>query len=526
PGSGGPWDDLLLAMALSNDAGRDAAGTIIGDPTEVALFIAAQEGGVEKPKEEARFPRVAELPFDSERKCMTTLHRDPAGGSVSFTKGAVEVIIERSSQMLTSPGTVEIRRDHLETISERMAADGLRVLAVGLRRWAALPATVTPETVERELTLLGFVGIMDPPREEVREAVATCRVAGIVPVMITGDHALTARAIARRLGILDDDDGAVMTGPELAALPLEAFEERVRRIRVYARVAPEQKLKIVTALQDQGEFVAMTGDGVNDAPALKRADIGVAMGVTGTDVAKEASAMILLDDNFATIVRAVREGRKIYDNLRRFIRYAVTTNSGEIWTIFLAPFFGLPIPLLPIQILWINLVTDGLPGLALAAEPEERDVMHRPPRPPQEGIFAHGLGIHVIWVGLFMGALTIGTQAWSFYTGSVHWQTMVFTVLCLSQLANVLAIRSERESLFTQGLLSNKPLLGAVALTFLLQMVVIYVPILNGVFKTEPLSPVELALALGVSSAVFLAVEGEKWLKRRGDRRNALALVC
>jgi Ca2+-transporting ATPase len=401
-----------------------------------------------------------------------------------------------------------------------MAADGLRVLALGMRRWPAPPPALTAEVVERELTLLGFVGLLDPPRDEAQAAIETCQSAGIVPVMITGDHPLTARAIARRLGIVGDGD-AVMTGVELAALPLEAFEQRVRDIRVYARVAPEQKLKIVTALQDRGEFVAMTGDGVNDAPALKRADIGVAMGVTGTDVAKEASAMILLDDNFATIVRAVREGRKIYDNIRKFIRYAMTTNSSEVWTISLAPFVGLPMPLLPIQILWINLVTDGLPGLALAAEPEERDVMQRPPRPPQEGVFAHGLGIHAIWVGLLMTALTLGTQAWFFHTEARHWQTMVFTVLSLSQLAHVLAIRSERTSLFVQGLFSNTPLLGAVGLAFGLQLATLYVPSLNRIFDTEPLSPRDLAIAVGVSAVIFVAVETEKWVKRRVARGDA-----
>jgi Ca2+-transporting ATPase len=318
---------------------------------------------------------------------------------------------------------------------------------------------------------------------------------------------------------VDGDGAAVITGPELAALSAEAFEERVTQTRVYARVAPEQKLRIVTTLQEQGQIVAMTGDGVNDAPALKRADIGVAMGVTGTDVAKEASAMILLDDNFATIVRAVREGRRIYDNLRRFIRYVVTTNSAEIWTIFLAPFLGLPIPLLPIQILWINLVTDGLPGLMLAAEPGEPDVMRRPPRPPTEGVFAHGLGVHALWVGLLMAGLTLGTQAWFFHAGSTHWQTMAFTVLCLTQLAHVLAIRSERHSLVTQGLWSNTPLLGAVVLTLALQLATIYVPVLRPVFKTEPLGPAELGWALAAAGVVFVAVEIEKWTMRRRDRR-------
>ena len=505
PGTGGPWDELLLAMALSNDAGQGPEGTILGDPTEVALLAAAHAAGVDKTKEERRFPRVAELPFEAERKCMTTVHRDPAGGFVAFTKGAVEAVVERSRD----------GRPPLLEVGERMASDGLRVLAVAVRRWEALPAPISPASVERDLTLLGFVGLMDPPREEVREAVATCRAAGIVPVMITGDHALTARAIARRLGILAGDGAAVITGPELAALSPEALEARVKDTRVYARIAPEQKLRIVRALQDRGEFVAMTGDGVNDAPALKRADIGVAMGVTGTDVAKEASAMILLDDNFATIVGAVREGRRIYDNLRRFIRYVVTTNSGEIWTIFLAPFLGLPIPLLPIQILWINLVTDGLPGLALSVEPEEPDVMRRPPRPPAEGVFARGLGLHAAWVGLLMAGLTLGTQAWFFHAGSPHWQTMAFTVLCLAQLAHVLAIRSERRSLFTQGLLSNKFLLGAVALTLGLQLATIYVPAVAAVFKTTPLGAAELALAGGVAGVVFVAVEIEKWATRR-----------
>ncbi len=514
PARGGPWDDLLRAMALSNDAAAGAAGRVLGDPTEAALFTAASEAGVEKAKEEACWPRTAEIPFDADRKCMTTVHRDPAAGVVAFTKGAVEVILERSTRVLTSSGPVAIDRGALLAVSERMAADGLRVLALGARRCPALPEPVMPEAVERELTLLGLVGILDPPREEARDAIATCRSAGIVPVMITGDHPLTARAIATRLEMLPAG-AAVLTGQELAALPIDEFERRVGSVRVYARVAPEQKLKIVTALQDRGEIVAMTGDGVNDAPALRRADIGVAMGVTGTDVAKEASAMILLDDNFATIVRAVREGRKIYDNLRRFIRYVVTTNSAEIWTIFLAPFVGLPIPLLPVQILWINLVTDGLPGLALAAEPEEKGVMQRPPRPPQEGVFAHGLGVHAVWVGLSMAGLTLGAQAWFFHAGSSHWQTMTFTVLCLAQLAHVLAIRSERESLFTQGLSTNKPLLGAVLLTLVLQLATVYVPALNDVFRTEPLSAGELALAVAAAAVIFVAVEIEKWAKRR-----------
>jgi Ca2+-transporting ATPase len=280
-------------------------------------------------------------------------------------------------------------------------------------------------------------------------------------------------------------------------------------------VAPEQKLKIVKALQDKGQFVAMTGDGVNDAPALKRADIGVAMGITGTDVSKEAAHMILLDDNFATIVRAVKESRKIYDNIRKFIKYLLTTNCGEILTLFIASLAGLPMPLLPIHILWINLVTDGLPSLALVVEPAEGDVMRRPPRHPQESIFAHGLGFHALWVGLLMAGIVLAVQARAIAAGNMHWQTMVFTVLCLTQLGHVLAIRSEKESLFRMGLFSNTYLLLAVALTFCLQMATVYLPALNRVFKTEPLTFKELLMALLLSSVVFIAVELEKLIKRK-----------
>ncbi|MBI4683584.1 MAG: cation-translocating P-type ATPase [Nitrospirae bacterium] len=544
-----PHTYLMTALALSNDAQKDASGVIIGDPTETALYNIAKEKDFDKSKLEKEFPRVAEIPFDSDRKCMTTFHRIPphpiplpqgerglssplmrdiptippplmGGGEgessiISFTKGGVDVLLEKADNILTSDGLMPFDVQKLHRMNNRMAADGLRVLGIAMRDWNALPDDMSPEHVEKSLTILGLVGIMDPPREEAKEAVSLCKTAGIKPVMITGDHPITAMAIARRLGIIEDGSKTVITGRELEKLSMEEFEERVDHLRVYARVAPEQKLKIIKALQDKGQFVAMTGDGVNDAPALKRADIGVAMGITGTDVSKEAAHMILLDDNFATIVKAVKEGRRIFDNIRKFIKYTMTSNSGEIWTIFLAPFFGLPIPLLPIHILWINLVTDGLPGLALAAEPSEKGVMNRPPRHPQESIFAHGLGIHIVWVGLLMGAVSLFTQAWSIKTGHAHWQTMVFTVLCLSQMGHVLAIRSDRESLFKQGLFSNKPLVGAFALTFALQMATIYVPFLNPIFKTEPLTFGELVFTLGLSSVVFFAVEVEKLIRRR-----------
>jgi Ca2+-transporting ATPase len=509
-----PLQTFLKALALSNDATVDKDGKVMGDPTEIALYLAAETAGFKKDVLIKDSPRSAEIPFDSERKCMTTFHRDPQGGLISFTKGALEVLLNRSVNIMRGESLTEIMTSEIKSNGERMAADGLRVIAIGIRKWNTLPADITPEAVENGLTFLGLVGLMDPPREEVKEAVSLCKTAGIKPVMITGDHPITARAIAKRLGILEDDSRSIITGRKLAELSMEEFEGGVEKIRVYARVAPEQKLKIVKALQDKGQFVAMTGDGVNDAPALKRADIGIAMGITGTDVSKEASHMILLDDNFATIVKAVKEGRRIFDNIRKFIRYTMTSNSGEIWTIFLAPFLGLPIPLLPIHILWINLVTDGLPGLALAAEPSEKNIMKRPPRHPQENIFT-GMWVQIIWIGLLMGAVSIFTQAWSIRTGHAHWQTMVFTVLCLSQMGNVLALRSEKESVFSQGLLSNKPLLGAFILTFLLQMTTIYIPFLNPVFKTQPLDIKELFITLGLSSIVFFAVEAEKWWKRK-----------
>jgi P-type Ca2+ transporter type 2C len=345
--------------------------------------------------------------------------------------------------------------------------------------------------------------------------VALCKSAGITPVMITGDHPATARAIGVRLGIIENNDG-VVTGQELERMTDTVLYRKIEEIRVFARVAPEQKIRLVKALQRKGEFVAMTGDGVNDAPALNAADIGVAMGVTGTDVAREASHMTLLDDNFATIVAAIREGRRIFDNIRKFIKYTMTSNSGEIWTIFLAPFLGLPIPLLPIHILWINLVTDGLPGLALALEPEEPGLMRRPPRSPNESIFAHGMWQDILWIGLLMGGVSLFTQAWAYHAGHAHWQTMVFTVLTLSQMGNVLALRSERVSFFRLGLWSNRPMLGAVLLAFMLQLATIYVPALNPIFKTEPLDPEELGFCLALSTVVFCAVEVEKWFIRKG----------
>jgi P-type Ca2+ transporter type 2C len=508
---------LLLNMGLSNDVQVNEKGATVGDSTELALYEFAAAKQYHKSELQIQYPRIAEIPFDSVRKCMSTLHRYE-NRYLLLVKGAVESLLERS--ILQD----EDYEKNLNEQTEVLAAEGYRVLAHGYR-WIEDFSPETPlDELEKNLTIIGLTGIMDPPRLEAKQAIADCHTAGIQPVMITGDHPETARNIASKIGILTKEDAnykhAVITGKELSGLSWEEFLSRVKRIRVYARVSPEQKLHIVKALQEQGQFVAMTGDGVNDAPALKNADIGVAMGITGTDVSKEAAHMILLDDNFATIAKAIREGRRIFDNIRKFIKYTLTSNAGEIWAIFLAPLVGLPIPLLPVHILWINLVTDGLPGLALSSEKGEKDIMQRPPRHPKESIFAKGLGVHVIWVGLLMGGITLGTQAWAIHENNSHWQTMAFNVLCLSQMGHVLAIRSESQSFFSMGIFSNKPLISAVILTLVLQLAVTYLPFLQPIFRTESLSLSELLLVVVASSIVFVAVEIEKAVMRKKKKSN------
>ncbi len=511
---GGAAAHLLRALALNNDAELAPAGKPRGDPTEIALLEAARDAGFEKSRLAGEHPRVGELPFDSERKCMTTVHR-VADGHVAYTKGAPERVLERCNRMWGADGIVPLTGDALARQAEAMAAQGMRVIAVAFRPWPALPANMAADEVEVDLVFLGLVGMIDPPRPEAAEAVSLCRSAGITPVMITGDHPATARAIAVRLGIIPEA-GRVLTGQDLARLHPGELVRIAGEVRVYARVDPAQKISIVAALRARGELVAMTGDGVNDAPALKNAQIGIAMGRIGTDVAREASDMVLLDDNFATIVAAVREGRRIFDNILKFIRFVMAGNLGEITVIVAAPLFGLPLPLLPIQLLWVNLVTDGLPGLALAMEPEERAIMQRPPRHPDESIFARGMWQHILWVGLAIGAISIATQAWGVGQGNPHWQTMVFTALTFCQMFHVLAIRSTRESLFTIGLAGNMPLLGAVGLTAALQLAVIYLPFLNPIFETQALTMDELAATVLLPALVLVGVEFEKWLVRRG----------
>lgn len=526
--------EALRAAALCNDASLQAkanasspsADAWTGDPTETALVMAAHAGGLDKAALDAHWPRVQEQPFDSDRKRMTTFHRqDTSAGFVAYTKGAPETVLPRCTSLWSPDGAPRpLDAAALLAQAQQLAAQGLRVLALARRDHERLPDTNALEAVESHLQLLGLIALIDPPRPEAQRAVLDCVAAGITPVMITGDHPATARAIAHRLGIVDDAQAPVLTGADLARMDDVTLQAKALQVRVYARVDPAQKIRIVQALQAQGQFVAMTGDGVNDAPALKQADIGVAMGRGGTDVAREASSLVLLDDNFATIVAAVREGRRIYDNIRKFVRYAMTGNSGEIWTIFLAPLLLLPIPLQPIHILWVNLVTDGLPGLALAAEPAERGIMQRPPRAPNESLFAHGMWQHILGIGLLIGGLCLAVQAWALHTGHAHWQTMVFTVLTLAQMAHVIAIRSESEPIWRIGLASNRPLLGAVALTLALQLATIYVPALNPLFKTEPLSWDELAICVGAALVVYGVVELEKaWRRRQAPARTAAA---
>ncbi len=540
---------LLAGAALCNDAtlteseresGRAHA---LGDPTEGALVVAAAHMGLWKGELEAVLPRRDELPFDSDRKRMTTVHELPESGGmlpdvlgglrgfagksgparIGFTKGAVDALVLACDTVLVNSEVCRLddaMRGRIAASNDELARSGMRVLGVAARSVSSdEPAG---PGLESGMTFVGLVGMIDPPRAEVKNAVATCKSAGIRPIMITGDHPLTAIEIARQLNIADSGS-RVLTGSELDHYSVEDLEAVVEDVPVYARVSPEHKLKIVQALQNRGHVAAMTGDGVNDAPALKKADIGVAMGITGTDVAKEASDMVLQDDNFATIVAAVEEGRTIYDNIRKFIKYLLSCNSGELWVMLLSPVLGLPLPLLPLQILWMNLVTDGLPALALGLEPAERNIMRRPPNRTTESVFAGGVGWMIIWAGALMGAvsLALGWGEWQALAEAAasyreqYYRTMVFTSMTLTQMGMVLAMRSHRDSIFRIGLMSNGWLVGAVLLTFVLQLLLVYVGPLQRLFNTVALSASDLGVCLLLSTSVFWAIELEKWLRRR-----------
>ncbi len=510
---------FFTIMALCNDAKRNSNGNIIGDPTEISIYEFAEKNGFKKEELEKKFPRINEIPFDSDRKCMTTFHKDNDGlfgGKIfTITKGAIEVLLSKAKNVEIENKLTPLDLEYIHRITENMAIDGLRVLGFGIKLFNNIPENTKIDEIENDLTIIGLVGMMDPPREEAKSAVSICKKAGITPVMITGDHPITATVIAKRLGILDENDReteSVITGRELDKLPFEEFEERVEKIKVYARVAPEQKLKIVKALQDKGQYVAMTGDGVNDAPALKQANIGIAMGINGTDVAKESASMILLDDNFATIVKAVKEGRKIYDNILKFIIYSMTCNAGTLWAIFLAPFFGLPLTLLPIQILWMNLLTDSLPGLSLTAEEPEINIMERPPINPKEGIFAEGRGLFILKYGLIIGITTLFLQYFAL-KNNLKWQTMVFTALVIGRMSVAMSVRSFTNSIFKIGIFKNKPLIFSIILTIILQLLIVYIPQMNKIFQTEPLNLIEILYSLFIASTIFIFTEFEKIFK-------------
>lgn len=475
----------------------------IGDPTETAIVFAAHKSGMPKEELLKKYPRLGELPFDSDRKLMSTIHQID-GKNIVIVKGAFDMM---------APRCIAGDMKRAQQITEEMSSDALRVLAVAWKELDTVPTMLTSDNLENELIFMGLVGMIDPPRPEAKQAVATCRQAGIKPIMITGDHVVTASAIAKELGIMEAGDFAV-TGSELDAMTDRELDQRVDRISVYARVSPENKIRIVKAWQRKDQVVSMTGDGVNDAPALKAADIGCAMGITGTDVAKGAADMTLTDDNFATIVDAVREGRGIYANIKKVVGFLLGTNIGEVITVFCAMLFWQKTPLLSMQLLWINLVTDSLPAIALGMEAVEQDIMDQKPKPKQEGIFAHGLGIQVVLQGLMFAFLTltafcIGEAAAGQLAGG---QTLAFLVLSLSQIVHAFNMRSNR-SLFKIGIFSNKKLNGAALISLLLVVLVLFTPVrvafglvklpgtayLTGLLLALiPVAVMELAKALGL----------------------------
>jgi Ca2+-transporting ATPase len=532
---------LLMACVLCNDAAlqkEQGEWAILGDPTEGALLTVAGKAHLWKHELEFQLPRVSEIPFTSERKrmsviCATANWQGLSNGQQSFSatylllsKGSPELILERCEKIQIGTQVQPLTTEHADRILEQnnqLAGRGLRVLGFAYKPLEAVPAEGEASTVEQGMIWLGLVDMLDAPRPEVRAAVAKCRRAGIRPVMITGDHQLTAKAIAEDLGIAQAEE-VVLTGQQLEQLNEAELQRVVEEVSVYARVAPEHKLRIVQALRNRNQVVAMTGDGVNDAPALKQADIGVAMGITGTDVSKEASDMVLLDDNFTTIVAAVEEGRVVYTNIRRFIRYILGSNIGEVLTIAAAPLMGLGgVPLSPLQILWMNLVTDGVPALALAVEPGRPIVMQQSPKNPKESIFARGLGAYMIRIGCILAIVTIAMMAWAYdftqqnTAGGLdpdRWKTMVFTTLCLAQMGHAFAIRSNSKLMVELNPFSNPYLLASVVLTSGLQLLLIYLEPLRNFFGTHYLSFQELMICVGFSALIFIWIEAEKlWIR-------------
>ncbi len=536
---------MLGALVLCNDAqaSRDDQGelVLIGDPTETALLQLAHQAGVDTEDLRSRVVRIGENPFDSERKRMSTVHGPLSAASalladlpqdrpISFVKGAIDGLLEHVTSVGSADGPIDVDdswRQRLLDANDRLAANGRRVLAVAYRTHDTgsepFAAKKLAGESESQLVLLGLVGMIDPPRPDVRDAVAVCRKAGIRPVMITGDHPLTAKAIATELGIATDE--RVLTGADLDRLSDAEFDEAAASVAVFARVSPEHKLRIVGSLQQQGHVVAMTGDGVNDAPALKRADIGVAMGITGTDASKEASDMVLSDDNFATIVAAVEEGRVIYDNLRRFVSFAVAGNLGKIIVMLAWPLpylladgaTGTTIALLPLQLLWLNLMTDGLLGLSMGVEPAERGVMNRTPHRPGESLWAGGLGRRTVWVGALIGLVPLGIGLAYNERGQVEWQTMIFTALAFMQVAQAIGTRSQTESLRSLGFRTNPVMLAIGGLVVVLQLAAIYTP-LRRFLGLEVIGAADLAICAAAGVFLLVVLEAVKaWHRRSAD---------
>jgi Ca2+-transporting ATPase len=508
--------ELLRGAALCCDAQieqapGDSRWQVKGDPTEAALVVAAAKAGLKKQELDASFPRVEEIPFDSDSKRMTTLHDTPQG-RVAYSKGAPEVILELCTRAATADGEMPLddsRKDSLQQAAREMAAAALRVLAVATKRDVSLP------TADSEMTLLGLLGMIDPPRPEAKAAVQTCQQAGIKVVMITGDHPLTAEAVARELEL--SSRNRVITGADLSKLSDRELERQVEEIDVFARVSPAHKLKVVTALQERGFVAAMTGDGVNDAPALKKADIGIAMGITGTDVSKEAAAMIITDDNFASIVAAVEEGRVIFGNIKKYLMYLLSANIGEIGLVLSASIAGLPLPLNAVQILYVNLATDGLPALALAVDPPDPDVMQRPPRDPRRSIFTRPVVSLTTIGGLWSAAVNLVVFWWSLRSGhgEVHAMTMTFVSLVLIQFFKAYNFRSDRYSVFRRPF-ANRWLNLAIGWEIVLLLVVLYWPVLHRPFGTVALSLADWAIVVPAAFTVSPVLEIAKWLERRG----------
>ncbi|MGQ9477252.1 MAG: cation-translocating P-type ATPase [Candidatus Bipolaricaulia bacterium] len=525
-----PGLELLLRIgALCNDSqllNVNGLWQVRGDPTEGALLVLAAKAGLDPQGLRLAQPRLSEVPFTSERKMMTTIHEAQTGsGRVAYAKGAPEVILSRSSRLLLEGEERPLTEEALARIlavNREMAASALRVLALAYK---PLAQDELPSSWEEGMVFVGLVGMIDPPREEAKAAVQRCKEAKIESVMITGDHRETAVAVAKELGIIDGDGGGlVLSGGELERLRDEEFEAMVERVKVYARVAPLQKIRVVEALQKRGHVVAMTGDGVNDAPALKRADIGVAMGITGTDVSKEAGAMVLTDDNFASIVAAVEEGRRIFANIKKFLAYLLSCNIGEILLMLLAFIITSALgehilPLVALQILWVNLVTDGLPALALAVDPPDPDIMKRPPRPPKEGVFTRALATFIGGVGLWTALVPLGVFLWALESGKpvLEAQSLAFVTLIMIELFNCFNCRSERLSIFKVGPFKNRWLLLAVLSSFLVTLPLIYIPFLQGPFHTYPLEWVDWVIVILAGGSVLAVVEIAKLIASRRE---------